>query len=153
MEKLGFAIILILMYSPLIYTVIMLIKETKKRQKSLLLAINPEADKLTIYIKNYLSKNVGEQQIIYALIKRNVDFYKWVAVVVPIAWVNSTLSEVWNYYISSEWFFLLLVVVFFGSAIICLIIKKIYLDIAIFYILKEYRECSEDEKKKFFSDI
>lgn len=150
MEKIA---IIIISYLPLIYTIIMLLKESKKSQKNFLLAINPEADKLKIYIKNYLSKPIVEQKIIYALIKRNINFYKWLAVVVPIAWVSNTISELWNYYISSDWFFLLLIVVFIGSSLISLMIYKIYMDTAIYYILKEYWESTEDEQKKYFSDI
>lgn len=147
--RIYYAILLLsLGYS--IYSFYGLGRELKKRQKNLLEGINPEVDVINTYLKKYHTMGESKKDITYSLLKRNIDFYKWLAVIIPGAGISSSISVAWSDYLSVDLHFMWLVPIFIGSSAIGFLLKKINTDVALYYAIKDYRESGADENEDYF---
>ena len=142
---------IILAYSPIIYTMYQIRKFVKIGKKTLYNSMkgeNPEADRYKDYLENFINKKPDDQIITWALLKRNIDLYKWaVPIGIPGSGLVSTIGVIWTDYINSSAFLLVLVLVFFLGSILGFALKKIDMDVAKYYIIKDYRKSNKGNEK------
>lgn len=143
---------IIVAYLPTIYIMYQILKFVtigKKTLKKSMQGENPEADRYRVWLKNFINKEPDDQVITWALLKRNIDVYKRAArLEIPGGGILITMGVIWTDYINSIAFYFVLILVFFLGSIVGLLLKKVDMDVAKYYIIRNYRKSNYAKGKR-----